>query len=179
MILQSSILGITKQLIKALYYLYQICEFYHLPANTRCGVDISLMFTKPMFSQRVMISGPIFDRVYLNMKGMKYSSNIYILIFWIFQAVWVTATFPYIVLFILLIRGVTLEGSLDGIHYYLTPRWEKLLEIQVGTITHCLLLGALSAQPLWLSKNACILVSNCGEINTTQFWEPAQLAHGG
>ncbi|GBN97472.1 Sodium-dependent serotonin transporter [Araneus ventricosus] len=38
---------------------------------------------------------------------------------------------PYAVLFILLCRGVTLEGSLDGIKYYLYPKWEKLLESDV------------------------------------------------
>ncbi|KAL1424334.1 hypothetical protein MTO96_020260 [Rhipicephalus appendiculatus] len=34
---------------------------------------------------------------------------------------------PYAVLLILLLRGVTLDGSLDGIKYYLYPQWDKLL----------------------------------------------------
>lgn len=38
---------------------------------------------------------------------------------------------PYFVLFALLIRGVTLDGSMDGIRYYLYPQWDKLLEINV------------------------------------------------
>ncbi|XP_076801225.1 sodium-dependent serotonin transporter-like isoform X1 [Clavelina lepadiformis] len=42
------------------------------------------------------------------------------------KAVWVTATLPYVVLFILLIRGVTLPGAGLGIRYYLTPRWHYL-----------------------------------------------------
>ena len=38
---------------------------------------------------------------------------------------------PYFVLFALLIRGITLEGSYEGILYYLSPQWDKLLEINV------------------------------------------------
>lgn len=48
------------------------------------------------------------------------------------QAVWVTALAPYVVLFILLARGVTLPGADVGIKYYLTPEWEKLKESKVG-----------------------------------------------
>ncbi|XP_067145522.1 sodium-dependent serotonin transporter [Centruroides vittatus] len=47
------------------------------------------------------------------------------------KAVWFTATMPYLVLLILLCRGVTLEGSLEGIKYYLSPKWEMLLESRV------------------------------------------------
>ncbi|CAH1801941.1 unnamed protein product [Owenia fusiformis] len=47
------------------------------------------------------------------------------------KAVWITATLPYVVLIILLIRGVLLEGSLQGIIYYLNPRWEELLHASV------------------------------------------------
>ena len=43
-----------------------------------------------------------------------------------FQAVYFTAFFPYIVLLILLIRALTLEGSVDGIIYYFKPQWDKL-----------------------------------------------------
>ncbi|XP_064612062.1 sodium-dependent serotonin transporter-like [Liolophura sinensis] len=42
------------------------------------------------------------------------------------KAVWVTATLPYLVLTVLMIRGCTLPGSHDGIVYYLTPQWEQL-----------------------------------------------------
>ncbi|KYN03706.1 Sodium-dependent serotonin transporter [Cyphomyrmex costatus] len=43
------------------------------------------------------------------------------------KIIWFSALFPYVVLFILLGRAVTLEGSYDGLLYYVTPRWEELL----------------------------------------------------
>ncbi|XP_035705905.1 sodium-dependent nutrient amino acid transporter 1 isoform X1 [Folsomia candida] len=42
-----------------------------------------------------------------------------------------TALFPYIVLFIFLIRGITLPGAWDGISYFISPQWGKLLELKV------------------------------------------------
>ncbi|CAB3981103.1 sodium- and chloride-dependent GABA transporter 1-like [Paramuricea clavata] len=47
------------------------------------------------------------------------------------KVVWVTATMPYVVLFILFIRGVTLEGAGIGIEFYLKPKWSKLLDVKV------------------------------------------------
>ncbi|XP_076452315.1 sodium-dependent serotonin transporter-like [Babylonia areolata] len=47
------------------------------------------------------------------------------------KAVWLTATMPYALLFILLIRGCTLPGAMDGIEYYLKPQWEKLMDMEI------------------------------------------------
>ncbi|KAK3787759.1 hypothetical protein RRG08_049705 [Elysia crispata] len=47
------------------------------------------------------------------------------------KVMYVTATSPYIFMFILLIRGVTLEGSSLGLDYYLNPKWERLADAQV------------------------------------------------
>ena len=49
------------------------------------------------------------------------------------QVVWVTATLPYLILFILLIRNATLEGSLEGIKFYMIPDATKLLDYQVSS----------------------------------------------
>ena len=45
--------------------------------------------------------------------------------------VWVTATMPYILLSILLVRGLMLPGALDGIHFYLVPKFELLTKKSV------------------------------------------------
>uniref|UniRef100_A0A8C2ZZU6 Transporter n=1 Tax=Cyclopterus lumpus TaxID=8103 RepID=A0A8C2ZZU6_CYCLU len=42
-----------------------------------------------------------------------------------------TATFPFVMLFVLLIRGVTLPGAMDGIIYYLYPDISRLSDPQV------------------------------------------------
>lgn len=47
------------------------------------------------------------------------------------KVVYFTATFPYVVLFILMIRGATLEGSLDGVLFYLRPDVSKLKDPRV------------------------------------------------
>ncbi|XP_047460480.1 sodium-dependent neutral amino acid transporter B(0)AT3-like [Mugil cephalus] len=47
------------------------------------------------------------------------------------KAVYVTATFPYLVLTIFLIRALTLPGATDGLAYLFTPNWETLKNPQV------------------------------------------------
>ncbi|XP_068188384.1 sodium-dependent neutral amino acid transporter B(0)AT3-like [Antennarius striatus] len=47
------------------------------------------------------------------------------------KAVYVTATFPYLVLTIFLVRGITLPGATDGLMYLFTPDWTKLQNPQV------------------------------------------------
>ena len=49
-------------------------------------------------------------------KGVKFTGKI----------VWFTGLFPYAMLTVLLIRGVTLEGAMNGLKYYLKPDFSKL-----------------------------------------------------
>jgi len=48
------------------------------------------------------------------------------------QVVYITALFPYAVLIILFIRGVSLPNSSDGIIFYLKPDFSRLIDAKVG-----------------------------------------------
>jgi len=39
-----------------------------------------------------------------------------------------TAIFPYVVMFILLVRGLTLPGASEGLLFFFTPQWSRLLD---------------------------------------------------
>lgn len=47
------------------------------------------------------------------------------------KASYFLAIFPYVIMFTLLIRAVTLDGSSKGILYFFKPNWEKLTDPKV------------------------------------------------
>lgn len=55
------------------------------------------------------------------------------------KAAYFLAIFPYIVMTALLIRAVSLEGALDGILFFITPKWDALWKPTVwyAAITQC------------------------------------------
>lgn len=71
---------------------------------------------------------------------------------WTGKIVYVTAVFPYVLLFILIVRGLTLEGAMKGVEFYLKPDFTRLGDPEVwsdaGTqvfYSYATSLGALTA----------------------------------
>ena len=64
-------------------------------------------------------------------QGMVLDENFHKMILKSGKVVYFTATFPYVVLIILVAFGATLDGALDGIRFYLKPDVSKLQDGQV------------------------------------------------
>ena len=50
-----------------------------------------------------------------------------------------TAIYPYIVLITLLIHGLVKDGATNGIEYFITPQWDKIIEPKVwfAAVSQC------------------------------------------
>lgn len=94
------------------------------------------------FSNYVLRLGE--DTEFGNLGGISLKLALTLLLAWIFvffalkngvkssgKVIYFTALFPYVVLVILLIRGLTLDGYMEGIKFYVIPEWDKLLKPQV------------------------------------------------
>ncbi len=60
------------------------------------------------------------------------------------KIVMITVPLPLILLVLLAIRGLTLPGAIDGLAYYLTPTWEKLLEAKTWVNAYAQVFFSLS-----------------------------------
>lgn len=47
------------------------------------------------------------------------------------KASYFLALFPYVIMIVLLIRALTLPGSMNGIMYFIRPQWDKIFLPQV------------------------------------------------
>lgn len=99
-------------------------QFFHfsrrnvLEQHKSQGLD----YMGPIKPQLALCVFGVFVLVYFSLwKGVRSAGKV----------VWVTALAPYVVLIILLVRGVSLPGADEGIRYYLTPEWSKLKNSKV------------------------------------------------
>lgn len=67
------------------------------------------------------------------------------------KVVYFSATFPFVILGVLFVRGITLPGAMDGIRYYIMPNWSELTNMKVS-IWLTWMNRILHAQNVW---NAC------------------------
>ena len=87
------------------------------------------------------------------------------------KVVYFTALLPYVMLFIMLFRGVTLEGSGDGLYYLFYPDWSKLGTIKVwrDAVNQVIFSSGIAFGPL-------VFYSSCRQPNEkilkSSFWLP-------
>ena len=83
--------------------------------NITSGIDETGGMNWTLFGFLILAWVIVFSMVY---KGVKSTG----------KAAYVTSTFPLLVLMALVIRGVTLDGAMEGLKYYITPDLNKLVQ---------------------------------------------------
>uniref|UniRef100_A0AAQ4Q1C9 Transporter n=1 Tax=Gasterosteus aculeatus aculeatus TaxID=481459 RepID=A0AAQ4Q1C9_GASAC len=132
--------------------------------NTSIGLTINPNVTSPViefWERRVLRISPGLD----HMGSLNWDLVLCLFIAWVMcyfciwkgvkstgKVVYFTATFPYLMLIVLLIRGLTLPGAAIGIQFYLYPDLGRLADPQVwmdaGTqifFSYAICLGSLTA----------------------------------
>lgn len=88
------------------------------------------------------------------------------------QVVYITATMPYVVLFVLLIRGITLPGSMAGIRAYLHIDFKRLNNLEVRD-------GVWRSQPVPSVLERFWMGSLVKKQRNTSFWHKIPGFSGG
>uniref|UniRef100_A0A671N6B3 Transporter n=1 Tax=Sinocyclocheilus anshuiensis TaxID=1608454 RepID=A0A671N6B3_9TELE len=169
----------TFQLCSALIIYYGAQNYNQLKCqmcnNTKCkhNFQVSLLLIHEFGNKVMRITQNVFcRRRVLNITGsvnelgsLRWELALCLLLAWIIcyfcvwkgvkstgKVVYFTATFPYVMLLVLLIRGITLPGAIDGITFYLYPNPARLADPQVwmdaGTqifYSYALCIGCLTA----------------------------------
>ncbi|CAG9535602.1 unnamed protein product [Cercopithifilaria johnstoni] len=98
-------------------YFYKKFLGLHMPGAANSSVAHSLSNLGSLNWEMVFCLLLVYIICYFSLwKGIRMSGKI----------IWFTAIFPYVVLLILFIRGITLPGAENGIKYYIKPNLEML-----------------------------------------------------
>ncbi|KAK3926811.1 Sodium- and chloride-dependent glycine transporter 2 [Frankliniella fusca] len=131
-----------------------LCRGYGMHAlnATHCGLNGTTEASLKSLLNRVLASEEYYNDYVLGRKGATWEDwgdfhwlmCLYLFLSWIVlyaclargvqssgKAAYFTTIFPIVLLTILLCRGATLPGAYEGVAYYITPRWETLLNAAV------------------------------------------------
>ncbi|XP_031332945.1 sodium- and chloride-dependent glycine transporter 2-like isoform X2 [Photinus pyralis] len=133
----------------------ELCSEYnfdHMVNRTYCGLQNGTEVHISTIINRTLSSEEYFSQFVLGINGatwenfgeFRWQLFLCLLFSWIVgyfcvirgikssgKAAYFTALFPYVILTALVIRGATLEGAVDGILHYITPKWEMLGDVDV------------------------------------------------